>query len=75
MPSRLQLSDDEMDVLLALAAPIAFGRRAEFLQAVAVAVEQAGVGSGVGVGLMHRVAREVQGRFVLEAQRDGSVLG
>jgi hypothetical protein len=49
----------------------AYGRRAEFLAAVATAVEQAGVGSGVG--LVHRVAREVQGRFVLEAQRETSL--
>ena len=73
MPTPLHLSDEEMDVLLGLVAPIAFGRRAEFLQAVAAAVEQAGVGSGVGVGLVHRVAREVQGRLVLEAQRETSV--
>lgn len=36
------------------------------------AVERACVGSGVGVGLVHRVAREVQGRFVLEPQRETS---
>jgi hypothetical protein len=54
------------------AAPIAYGRRDEFLRAIAAAVEQAGVGSGVGVGLVHRVAREVQG-FVLEAQRKTSL--
>ena len=69
MPTPLHLSDEEMDVLLGLAAPIAYARRREFMEAVAAAVEQAGVGSGVGVGLVHRVAREVQGRFMLEAQR------
>jgi hypothetical protein len=71
MPTPLHLSDEEIDVLLGLAAPIAYERRREFMEAVAAAVEQAGVGSGVG--LVHRVAREVQGRFVLEAQRETSL--
>src|SRR5262245_34958409 len=62
-----------MDVLLGLAAPIAYGRRREFMEAVATAVAQAGVGSGVGVGLVHRVAREFQRSFVLEAQRETSL--
>jgi hypothetical protein len=60
-----------MEVRLGLATPIAFGRRREFMEAVAAAVEQAG--GGAGVGLVHRVAREVQGRFVLEAQRETSL--
>ena len=34
----LHLSDEEMDVLLGLAGPIAYGRRTEFLQAVASAL-------------------------------------
>jgi hypothetical protein len=71
MPTPLHLSDEEIDVLLGLAAPIAYERRREFMEAVAAAAEQAGVGSGVG--LVHRVAREVQGRFVLEAQRETSL--
>ena len=45
----LQLTDAEMDVLTSLAAPIAFGRRGEFLQAVAAAIEKAGGGSGTGL--------------------------
>jgi hypothetical protein len=72
MPTPLHLSDEEMDVLLGLAAPIA-SRAGVSMEAVVAAVEQAGVGSGIGVGLMHRVAREVQGRFVLEAQRKTSL--
>jgi hypothetical protein len=56
MPTPLHLSDEEMDVLLGQAAPIAYGRRDEFLQAVAAAVAQ--TGNGAGVGLVHRVARE-----------------
>jgi hypothetical protein len=71
MPTPLHLSDEEMDVLLVLAAPIAYGRRREFIEAAAAAVEQAG--SGAGVGLMHRVARQVQSQFILEAQRETSL--
>jgi hypothetical protein len=71
MPTPLPLSDEEMDVLLGLVAPIAYGRRREFIEAVAAAVTQAG--SAAGVGLVHRVAGEVQRRFVLEAQRETSL--
>jgi hypothetical protein len=71
MPAPLALSDEEKDVLITLSQPIAFGRRAEFMQAVADVLEESGGGSGVG--LVHRVARQVQGRFVLEAQRETSI--
>jgi hypothetical protein len=71
MSTPLALSDEEIDILNRLAAPIAFGRRAEFLQAVADALEKSGGGSGVG--LVHRVAREVQRGFTLEAQREASL--
>lgn len=57
-----------MDLLLLLAAPIAYGRRHEFLQAVADALER--LGGGSGVGLVHRVAREVQGQFIAAEQRE-----
>jgi hypothetical protein len=50
MPGPLHLSDEEMDVLLGLAAPIDYARRREFMEAVAAAVEQAGVGTGAGSG-------------------------
>jgi hypothetical protein len=53
MPSNeelLSLGDEEMQLLIGLASPIAYGRRREFIEAVAAAVEQAGVGSGVGLG-------------------------
>jgi hypothetical protein len=48
--------------------PIAYGRRHEFMLAVAAAVEQA----GGGVGLIYRVGREVQSKFVISAQRETS---
>jgi hypothetical protein len=70
----LHLSDEELSLLTSLAEPIAFGRRHEFLQEVAATIEKAGgVGSGVGVGLVHRVARQVQARFVVSAQRETSI--
>jgi hypothetical protein len=37
------VSDEELDVLLGLAAPIAYARLREFIEAVAALVEQAGV--------------------------------
>ena len=46
MPTLLQLNDEEIDVLLRLATPIAFGRRDEFLQAVAAAVSKPASGAG-----------------------------
>jgi hypothetical protein len=70
MPTPLQLNDEEMDVLLSLAAPIAFGRRDEFLQAVASTLAGR---PQTGPGEVYRVAREVQLTFVVEAQRETSL--
>lgn len=70
MSQPLHLSDEEMTLLLGLAEPVAFGRRDEFLQAVASAL----AGSAqVGPGEVYRRAREVQARFVLTAQRETSL--
>jgi hypothetical protein len=70
MPTPLRLSDEEMDVLLGLAAPIAFGRRREFMEAVAATL--AGCPQ-VGPGEVHRRAKELQRNFVVEAQRETSL--
>ena len=64
----LSLSDEELSLLRSLAEPVAYGRRREFLQAVAAALE-ACPQSQNGPGTTFRIAREVQRRFVLEARR------
>jgi hypothetical protein len=63
MPTPLHLSDEEMDLLLALAAPIDQRLRTEFLTAVAAELEANGQAGAVGIGSVHRVARAVQRRF------------
>jgi hypothetical protein len=70
MPKPLHLNDEEIDVLMGLAAPIAYGRRDEFLQAVASTL----AGSPqVGPGEIYRAAREVQRHFTLGAQREAEI--
>jgi hypothetical protein len=59
----LHLSDEEMDLLLSLAAPIDQRLRTEFLTAVAAELEASGPAGAVGTGSVHRVARSVQRRF------------
>jgi hypothetical protein len=65
MPTPLQLSDEEMDLLLARAAPIDQRLRPEFLAAVAAELEAASAQTGVGPGLgvLHRVERVVQRKY------------
>lgn len=65
----LNFSDEEKDILLTLAAPIAYGRRHEFLQAVAATL--AGCPQ-VGPGEVYRRAAGLQKNFVLTAQRETS---
>ena len=68
----LHFSDEEINLLLTLSEPIDRKQRHEFLRAVAnelatcelAACEQPS-GGGVGVGLVHRFAREVQRRYSL----------
>jgi hypothetical protein len=72
----LHFADEEINLLLTLSEPIDRRQRHEFLRAVAnelatcelAACEQPG---GAGVGLVHRVAREVQRRYSL-AQQPGT---
>jgi hypothetical protein len=59
----LSLSDEEKDLLLALAQPIDQRLRSEFLAAVATELEANGQAGAVGIGSVHRVARTVQRRF------------
>ena len=67
MPTSLALSTEAIEVLHGLAAPIAHGRRDEFLQAVAVALADC---PQPGVGVVYRTARELQRSFTLEARRE-----
>jgi hypothetical protein len=61
----LALTTEELDLLLALAAPIDQRQRDQFLHEVAAELEAASAQTGVGPGLgvLHRVARGVQRRF------------
>jgi hypothetical protein len=56
----LSLSNDEMDLLRALSAPLDPGRRGDFLQEVARRLETT---SAIGPGAVHRIARGVQREF------------
>jgi hypothetical protein len=64
----IELTDQEKDLLLELAMPIAYGQRSQFLREVAAALE-AFPQRQSGPGTTFRIAREVQRRFVLEARR------
>jgi hypothetical protein len=71
----LSLTDEELTLLQSLAEPIAFGRRDEFLTAVADELANC---PQTGPGVTHRIAAEIQRRFVLQAQRvapEGIVTG
>jgi hypothetical protein len=59
----LELTDDEKNLILSLAAPIDRARRDQFLREVAAAIEERAA-SEIGEGLLHRVARGLQRRFV-----------
>ena len=58
----LPLTDAELAMLHALAAPIAENRRPEFLGAVTTKLEAAGAVE-IGPGSLHRVARSVLADF------------
>ena len=58
----LSLTDAELAMLHALAAPIDGARRPEFLAAVTTKLEAAGP-AAIGPGALHRTAREVLGGF------------
>jgi hypothetical protein len=71
----LHFSDEEKDMLPALAQPIDQHLRTEFLTAVAAELEANGQAGAVGIGSVHRVARTVQRRFFRSsatAQREQS---
>ena len=65
----LSLTDEEMEVLRRLAAPIAYGRRDEFLHAVTAALASC---PQPGPGVVYRTARDLQRNFTLEAQKETS---
>ena len=62
----IDFSDEEKDVLLSLAQPVAFGKRPEFLEKVA---EQLANYPHRGPGALHQIARAVQRDFVLTSLR------
>ena len=65
MPTPLQFTDEEKDLLLTLAAPVAYGQRQEFLRTVAAELANC---PDSGPGATYRTARDVQRRFVLTSR-------
>ena len=59
----LQLSDEEMTVLLTLARPIDHQLRAQFLQEVAAELEAKRQAGEIGEGSVNRVARTIQRKY------------
>jgi hypothetical protein len=59
----LSLNTEEMDLLLSLSAPIDQQRRPQFLQAVVASLETTGPAGAVGIGSVHRTARQIQREF------------
>ena len=58
----LALSDDELDIVLALAKPLPPENRDGFLRAIAA--ELAAHGMPIGPGAVHRVARALQRHYL-----------
>jgi hypothetical protein len=68
MPAPLAFSDEQIDAILRAATPITPGDRSSFLEAVAAKLD----GQPLGDGVVFRVIREVQARFLTpRATRDG----
>ena len=59
----LALTTEEMDLLLALAAPINHRQREQFLHEVAAELEAKRQAGEVGEGLVHRLARAIQRKY------------
>jgi hypothetical protein len=66
----LSLSDDELSAVRRAAAPVHPQQRDAFLKALASELEQHPV---VGPGLVHRLAADVQRRYVIAPERGTSV--
>jgi hypothetical protein len=62
----LSLSDEELHQLLELAEPVAYGQRPAFLAAVAGELAAC---PHRGPGVTHRIAAQIQRKFVLMSQR------
>jgi hypothetical protein len=58
----LSLSDDELDAVMNLAAPLPPQNRNRFLEAIAAELQARG--AEVGPGAVHRIARELQSHFL-----------
>jgi hypothetical protein len=62
----IEFSEEEKDVLLSLAQPVAFGKRTEFLEKVAQELANC---PHRGPGALHQIARDIQRGFVLTSLR------
>lgn len=67
MPQPLSLSDDEYATVMRAAGPIHPNERDLFLQALAEEIARHPV---TGAGLIHRLASDLQRRFVVQARSD-----
>jgi hypothetical protein len=62
----LSLSDEEPSLLRSLAEPVAYGQRSAFLAEVAAELANC---PHRGPGVTHRIAGQIQRKFVLTSQR------
>jgi hypothetical protein len=69
MSTPMQLNDEEMNAVMAAAAPVHPHRRDAFLKALAMDLERQPV---VGPGVVHRCASALQKTFVVEAHSETS---
>jgi hypothetical protein len=71
MRTPISLSDPEYSAVMAAAEPIHPQQRGDFLQALAVELERQPV---VGPGLVHRLAADLQRRYVVEARQEATAM-
>ncbi|MBV9908333.1 MAG: hypothetical protein JOY52_12320 [Hyphomicrobiales bacterium] len=64
-PTPLALTEDEFAIVMSAAAPILPGQRPDFLAALA---DELGRHETRGPGLVHRLAADLQRKFVISAQ-------
>jgi hypothetical protein len=62
----ISLSDEELGIVMTLAAPLHPARRSAFLEAVVLEASRYGA---IGPGLLNRIGRELQKRFTAPTTR------
>ena len=65
----LSLSDEEYSAVMAAASPVHPSQRDEFLRTLADEIVQQ---PAIGVGLVHRLAADLQRRYIVEARDEAA---